>query len=417
MKVPKDDDSLESIDTENERFIDDDSDLSYDDDGKEQTNPIVGCVFGAVAYVQYFWYYQRAEFILSIILFTSVALALTGVIESLEAHNRRAPKQHFVTHDFSDVESVFDLKIGSIDHWCFGGGDDSCPRCRDPLEPAPKLSSQWGRAHNINVKSIPEYMDDYGDIDVAFIGDGLIEARAGRMMGTPSPMLEKIKKTFDKQFSKSNDGEYNGIALGISDDNSPSLLWRLMKGETSPFIDPKVWWINIGRNDLIKTQCSEDIALMGILRNVEELESKYPDSTIVVNSLLPYSTAHDKVLEGHAVKNKYWPSIKQLNENLETFASKHKGVKFFNANDIFIETKHKKKYVIKDLFTDAGHPNEKGQRLWIEESYKMVDQIIKSMDKAKAVEYGYDSEDDLVRIMDDYYLDDDNATWFFDDLF
>ena len=123
MKVPQDDDSLESVDTETERFIEE-----HGEEVKEEVNSIVGCVFGAVAYVQYFWYYQRAEFVLGLILITSISLALTGVIESLEAHNRQAPKQHFVTHDFTEIQSAFDLKIGSIDHWCFGGGDQSCPK-------------------------------------------------------------------------------------------------------------------------------------------------------------------------------------------------------------------------------------------------------------------------------------------------
>lgn len=411
MKVPTDDDSLESIDTEEERFIDDDSDVS-----KDEVNPIVGCVFGAIAYVQYFWYYQRAEFVLGLILFTSVALALTGVIESLEAHNRNAPKQHFVMHDFSDVQSTFDLKIGSIDHWCFGGGDESCPKCLDPLEPVPIMNKQWGKAHKYNVDSIKNNMDEYGDIDVVFIGDGLVEARTGNLMGTPSPMLNDIKNNFEKQFSKIHDAKYNGIALGINDDKSANLLWRLIKGEAQVYLEPKVWWISIGRNDLIKSQCSEDITLMGILRIVEELESRYPQSTIVVNSLLPYSTAHDMVLEGPHVKNKFWPSIKQVNDNLEKFASKHKGVKFFNANDIFTTTKYKKRYVKNGLFKDGMHLNAQGQRLWGEEQYKMIDQIVQSMDKTKAKMYGYD-EDDLVQFMDDYYLDDDNSTFFYDDLF
>lgn len=413
MKLPQDDDSLESIDTEEERFIDDDEDVV-----KEEVNPIIGCFFGAIAYIQYFWYYQRAEFVLGLILITSISLALTGVIESLEAHNRQAPKQHFVMHDYTEINSAFDLKIGSIDHWCFGGGDQSCPKCLDPLEPVPTMNKPWGKAHNNNVKSIQNYMDNYGDIDVVFVGSDLIEARQGLMMGTPSPMLDKIKQNFEKQFSKRHDSEYNGIALGISGDNNAQLLWRLMRGETPSFLDPKVWWISIGEADLVKSQCSEDITLMGILRIVEELESRYPKSTIVVNSLLPYSTAHDTILEGPHVKNKYWPSIKQVNDNLETFASKHKGVKFFNADDIFIRTKYKKKYVKKDLFKDPGHLNEEGQKIWGEQQYAMIDQIIKSMEKTQAKKYyGYEEDDDVVRYMDDYYLDDDNSTFFYDDIF
>ena len=147
------------------------------------------------------------------------------------------------------------------------------------------MNPQWGKAHNKNIKSIESYMDTYGDIDVAFVGGDLIEARQGLMMGTPSPMLEKIKQNFEKQFSKRYDSDYNAIALGISGDNNANLLWRLIRGETPSYLDPKIWWISIGWTDLVKSQCSEDITLMGILRIVEELATKHPESTIVVNSL------------------------------------------------------------------------------------------------------------------------------------
>ena len=51
--------------------------------------------------------------------------------------------------------------------------------------------------------------------------------------------------------------------------------------------NPKVWWIVLGMNDLIRMQCSEEIVVIGILRVVEEIRLRKPDAKIVINSLLP----------------------------------------------------------------------------------------------------------------------------------
>ena len=40
-----------------------------------------------------------------------------------------------VSHDWTNVNSQYDLKAGDINHWCLAGDDSSC-RCEDPLLPA-----------------------------------------------------------------------------------------------------------------------------------------------------------------------------------------------------------------------------------------------------------------------------------------
>jgi hypothetical protein len=50
--------------------------------------------------------------------------------------------------------------------------------------------------------------------------------------------------------------------------------------------DPKIWWIEVGMNDLGRAQCSEEVVVLGVLRVVEELLKK-PNAKIVINSLFP----------------------------------------------------------------------------------------------------------------------------------
>jgi len=51
--------------------------------------------------------------------------------------------------------------------------------------------------------------------------------------------------------------------------------------------NPKIWWLEVGLNDLGRSQCSEEVVVLGVLRVVEEVLSRKPDATVVINSLFP----------------------------------------------------------------------------------------------------------------------------------
>ena len=72
--------------------------------------------------------------------------------------------------------------------------------------------------------------------------------------------------------------------MGISGDTAPNLLWRLMNGEMPFGLNPKVWWVHIGINDLSLKGCSEEVVLLGILRVVEEIQNLDPMGIIVINN-------------------------------------------------------------------------------------------------------------------------------------
>ena len=174
---------------------------------------------------------------------------------------------------------------------------------------------------------------------------------------------------------------------------SPQLLWRLMNGEMPDGLDPKVWWVGIGINDLTVKGCSEEIVLLGILRVVEEIQNRHPDDVVVINSILPIQRNEAGLLEhvgkhheDIALKKKekdmadgemsskrlhidLWPSIVAINEELSKFASKHHGVKFFDADSVFIEERADErgvmgKYLNMDLMHDPVHPNLVGHKRW-----------------------------------------------------
>jgi len=83
--------------------------------------------------------------------------------------------------DFT-ITSEYGLIMDKIDHWCLSGDDDSC-RCEDPLEPTAREEFlTWTQAHIINKELVKSY-EGSSHLDVAFLGESLVELMGGRWMG------------------------------------------------------------------------------------------------------------------------------------------------------------------------------------------------------------------------------------------
>uniref|UniRef100_A0A7S4RMZ3 SGNH hydrolase-type esterase domain-containing protein n=2 Tax=Ditylum brightwellii TaxID=49249 RepID=A0A7S4RMZ3_9STRA len=149
-----------------------------------------------------------------------------------------------------------------------------------------------------------------------------------------------------------------------------------MNGEIPPNLNPAVFWITIGTNDFLKTQCSEEVVLLGILRIVEEIQYQKPSSIIVINSILPISTRSNGVLDDRGpfrkVKttvvhdsNIWWPAIVSVNNELEKFASEQHNVKYFDANKVFVEERSDGTYIVEGTMMRANvHPSKEGHKAW-----------------------------------------------------
>jgi len=422
MKIPVNDTELEN-ESEGLNLLESDDDCSYDDKSSFREEPcaLVYCVITGIAWLRYFFAYRRVECLLSIVLVICVTLALTGFIIELEGYETGPMHKHPVLHDYSDITSAMELKQGDIDHWCYGGGDDTCPMCEDPLIATIPQEKGWKVAFMRNAHATREAKKEYKKFDVIFLGDSITEARTGTVGGVEKENLLKTKAVFNSQFSKENKGVYDGIALGVNGDTSPNLLWRITQNEVPRALNPKIWWITIGMNDLTTTMCSEQVTVMGILRVVEELYSTRPGSKIVINSILPKATSHNgKILRGRFIRNKYIDSIEQVNNRLRRFANKHGNrVHFFDADSIFIRKSRGLVYMRRELFTDKYHPNAEGHRIWGEAQIKFMSQIFdeekkdeEKKDEEKKDEEKKDTIDNTTATVEVEYYDDDYTSMY-----
>ncbi len=472
--------SSSTLDMEDEDGNDDQDFPSY----YPQPKPKKTCLFYGATVLSFIIIY-RTELFLGAALAFCVSIAIKDISSTRGGPQKsnNAFKNAHVNHDYSTIDSKYDLTLGSIDHWCLIGDDNNC-QCEDPLVPMGKRTSKkWTAQHKENMKVAteavmklidvsntkewndyegyqPNLLDDqwiegadddwiygegarFGDdfyfqddvfgfdfdpdqdydaagdagantgdetgmrkmestgLDVVFIGDSITEQRQGTSKGEHVDDYVSIKEVFDKTFTKDKGGDFDGIAMGIAGDTAPNLLWRLMNGENPFGLEPKVWWIHVGINDLSIKGCSEEVTLLGILRVVEEIQNTRPEAKIVINSILPVRRNEEGLLEhigkhheDQSLRKKelnmldsnmspkrmhvdLWPSIVSINEELSKFASKHKGIKFFNADEVFVEEREDAKYLKVDLMNDPVHPNLSGHKKWNSAIKKRLQEILK----------------------------------------
>ena len=183
----------------------------------------------------------------------TLAVLALGFIAFLSNTFSPYQKMGIMGADYSAITSAYDLSLSKVDHWCIQGDNDSC-KCEDPLEPNSRAEfKSWNAAHKANVADVNLYRAVYGEnptmidadtgkarppIDVAFLGESVVEAMDGRWLGKRvvkqinkgngadkegeqenAKSKPDIGKVFERMFRKEKGGPVEGVALGIAGDN------------------------------------------------------------------------------------------------------------------------------------------------------------------------------------------------------
>jgi lysophospholipase L1-like esterase len=140
-------------------------------------------------------------------------------------------------------------------------------------------------------------------------------------------------------------------------------MYRLKNGEMPDTLKPGLWWLMIGTNDVVKSDCNVDTVVAGIVTVAEQIKRKdfinrrQSDSVpVVINSLFPRVTLDADPL---------WKNIKEINQRLECYASTTQGIEFFNATTLFVD-ETTGKVSTENFLEDGIHLTEKGLRRWEE---------------------------------------------------
>lgn len=171
----------------------------------------------------------------------------------------------------------------------------------------------------------------------------------------------------------------------------------------------------IGLNDLIRGGCSEEVALLGILRLADEIYFHNPYSVIVLQGILPWTKNVDGSLAmpksryrphvfGNAEQKKVysvkeakenfflWPSIQHINSELAKFCSQHDHLVYFDASALFLGSmgnefyKQKDQHIITDLLAYGKHLSYNGYKVLGEAIRKELGRIIYEDDETNDIE-------------------------------
>jgi len=253
------------------------------------------------------------------------------------------------THSWPDFLTQMKENQKGISRCLVTNQECECTDRTNPEKPAHEDAEDlvpWQYAFNQNLKVI-QNMKPRSKLDVVFVGDDKIERWSGNSWGTRKSDLEPYQKSFNKYFGgnqqpttqqqQPQDEEesiLSGLALGLSDDECPQVLYRLKHGILSNptyKLEPNVWWIVVGSHDAIVRQCSYPNILAGLLEITNTILEDQPHSTVVLNSLLPMDLDQT---------TNYWSTIvAPINQAMECFAAGHYDdrVQFFNASDLFLD--------------------------------------------------------------------------------
>ena len=240
--------------------------------------------------------------------------------------------------DFSNVQSALELELGKIHHWCINGDDNTCS-CEDPLIPRSGEGQAWFEAHEDNKLKATDFVESNAvkTQDIVFLGSDNVELWGGGRGEDLKFKKNKIKRSFNKLFSRANGGPIDALPLGIKGDTAVNLLWRIRNGEFVDGLNPKVWWIHIGMNDIRAKGCSTEVTVMGIIRVVEEIQQRKAGSKIVLNAILPSGGTH-------GFGPKAWTASLHVNRQLFLFAEKHDNVYYFDETPLFLDKSQKIKF-------------------------------------------------------------------------
>jgi lysophospholipase L1-like esterase len=182
-----------------------------------------------------------------------------------------------------------------------------------------------------------------GQPHVVFLGDSITES-----------WQWEGSRVWDTQF-----GLPDHLALGLGGDRTEHLIWRLQNGYLDRLVKfpPQVIVLLIGTNN-VWVNTEREIA-DGILRIVDLLRERLPQSRLVVTGILPYG----------AEPNKWRDRNDAANRIVALQLKTRKGTDWLELNSQFLDDRgHMQTY----LTTDFLHLSHEGYALWAEELKKHI---------------------------------------------
>lgn len=171
-------------------------------------------------------------------------------------------------------------------------------------------------------------------VDLVFLGDSITHA------------FDNKGKAVWQQYYQAR----NSLNLGFSGDRTENVLWRLENGAVDN-IDPKLLVLMIGTNNTGHRQDSPKDTALGIKTILSELESRLPNTKVLLLAVFPRGATLDDPLR---------KINDDINNIIKTYGDDER-VHYLDINRIFLdESGSLSRSVMKDLL----HPNKEQYKNW-----------------------------------------------------
>lgn len=230
-----------------------------------------------------------------------------------------------------------ELSIANIRYEMAGTANATCPDFKTASVTPDMLNEHWSLSwwrprHEQKLQQIK----DNPQVDLVFIGDSITH-------GWEREGFNVWQKYYAKR---------NALDLGFSGDRTENILWRLQHGEVDG-IHPKVAVLMFGTNNTGQRLEDPKTTILGIKRNLDELQQRLPDTKLLLLAIFPRDEQPDAQMRR---------MNEQVNQAIAHFADDKK-IFFLDINKHFLDEKG---VLHKEIMPDLLHPNEHGYEIWAE---------------------------------------------------
>lgn len=156
------------------------------------------------------------------------------------------------------------------------------------------------------------------------------------------------------------------------------MLWHIQNGMISN-LNPKLWFISIGSNDLFQEKCTDRIVVASILNVIKAIHDRKPESYFIIHGILPRKDNPDSKSQ---FLKKNWKYAQAINTQIRKFSEHSTRMFYMQAGSLFLEETESKgrRQIDQNLLEDGVHPTKKGLEVWGDYMVKRIKEILREIE-------------------------------------
>mgnify|MGYP000657101938 CR=1 FL=1 len=219
------------------------------------------------------------------------------------------------------------------------------PKKQDPTVPMrgyfPKYPEAWQNFHEMYLKQTRQRQ-----IKVVFLGDSITRGWKNH-----------------KRLWQTHYGKHGAVNFGIGNDRTQQILWRIENGLFDR-MQPQLVVLNIGVNNLWSDTYGTDRIAAGIEKIVSTIQTKSPNTKVLVLGILPTGNKPDTPLRR---------KIRAINAQSAQLDN-GKTIRFLDIGSEFLDPNG---YISKEIMPDYLHLSKKGYQIWADSMQADFNQILR----------------------------------------